>query len=141
MLFRDPTVNVAVFATDNGGVADAALLAAVDAALQTPDVRMVNDVIVVASAAQVSVDISANVWLLPQASEAAIADAESSLRAAWTLDMTLGRDLALSWIYAKLQVGGIHHVEVAAPAASVVAPFNQALALGTVKLTNMGRDY
>lgn len=138
---RDPTINVAVFATDNAGVADAPLLTKVNAALQAPTVRMVNDRIVVQSAAQTVVPITAQIWLLPQAPETTLADAEANLRAAWSREMLLGRDLTRSWLVAQLQVTGVQRVELVAPVADVVMPFNRAAALGAVTLTKMGRDY
>ena len=138
---RNPTVHVAVFATDNSGVADAALLAKVDAALQAPDVRMVNDTIVVASAAQQIVNVSASVWLLPSASESVLALMETNLRAAWARDMLLGRDLTRSWLLAQLQIDGVQRIELVAPSADIEVPFNKAGALGSVTLTKIGRAY
>lgn len=138
---RDPTIRVAVFAADNNGVADAALLAKVDAALQAPAVRMVNDTIVVASAAQSVIAVSANVWLLPQAAESTLALMQSNLAAAWARDMLLGRDLTRSWLLAQLQVDGVQRVELVTPAGDVAMPFNQAAALGAVTLVKMGRAY
>lgn len=138
---RDPTINVAIFATDNSGVADSALLAKVNAALQAPTVRMVNDRIVVESAAQTVVPITAQVWLLPQAPESTLADAEANLRAAWSREMLLGRDLTRSWLTAKLQIDGVQRVQLALPAADIPMPFNRAAALGAVTLSKMGRDY
>ncbi|MCR6672201.1 baseplate J/gp47 family protein [Devosia ginsengisoli] len=138
---RDPTIHVAVFAADNGGVADAGLLAAVDAALQAPDVRMVNDTIVVASAAQQVTGIAANVWLLPQAAESVLQRMQASLAAAWKRDMLLGRDLSRSWLLAQLQVDGVQRVELTSPAVDIAIPFNKAAGLGAINLTKMGRAY
>ncbi len=138
---RDPTIHVAVFAVDNNGVADAPLLTKVNTALQAPTVRMVNDTIVVASAAQQVIAIAANVWLLPQAPESVLTTMQASLAAAWVRDMLLGRDLTQSWLLAHLQVDGVQRVEVTAPAADVVMPFNQAAGLGVVTLVKMGRAY
>ncbi|HEV7293099.1 MAG TPA: baseplate J/gp47 family protein [Devosia sp.] len=138
---RDPTVHVAVFSTDNSGVADAALLAKVGAALQAPTVRMVNDTIVVAAAAQQAIAVTANVWLLPQAPESVLADMVTNLRAAWSRDMLLGRDLSRSWLMAKLQVDGVQRVELVAPTSDISIPFNRAAALGAVTLAKMGRNY
>ncbi|WDQ98188.1 baseplate J/gp47 family protein [Devosia sp. J2-20] len=138
---RDPTINVAVFSTSASGVADAGLVAKVDAALQAPDARMVNDKIVVASAAQQAIAISANIWLLPQAPESTLAAVEAYLRAAWSRDMLLGRDLTRSWLIAQLQRDGVHRVELVAPAADIAIPFNQAGALGAVSLVLQGREY
>lgn len=138
---RDPTVHVAVFSTDNNGVADSALLAKVNAALQAPAVRMVNDTIVVASAARQTIAITANVWLLPAAPESTLDTIRVSLAAAWARDMLLGRDLTRSWLLSKLQTDGVQRVELLAPVADVIMPFNQAAALGVVTLNLMGRDY
>lgn len=138
---RDPTINVAVFAKANGGVASPALLAKVDAALQDPDVRMVNDTIVVASAAQQTINIVANYWLLPQAPESTEAAMEASLRAAWAAEMLLGRDMILSWLSAKLQIDGVQKVEILAPASDITIAFNRAAALGSVTLNKIARAY
>lgn len=138
---RDPTINVAVFATDNNGVANAALLEKVDAALQAPAARMVNDTIVVASAAQQVIAVAANVWLLPQAPESVLAEMQSNLTTAWARDMLLGRDLTRSWLLAQLQVDGVQRVELTGPTNDVVMPFNQAAALGAITLVKMGRAY
>ncbi|GGF38226.1 bacteriophage protein [Youhaiella tibetensis] len=138
---RDPTIHVAVFSSDNSGMADAALLANVDAALQAPAVRMVNDTIVVASAAQSEISVTARAWLLPQAPESTIALMESNLRRAWKAAMLLGRDPARSWITAQLQVDGVQRVELLEPATEIEMPFNQAAALGTLTILKMGRAY
>lgn len=138
---RDPTINVAVFASDNAGVADAGLLAKVNAALQSPAVRMVNDTIVVASAAQEVISVSANVWLLPQAPENALLTMQANLAAAWARDMLLGRDLIRSWLLAQLQIDGVQRVELITPTADIEMPFNRAAALGAVTLIKSGRAY
>lgn len=139
---RDPTINVAVFSTDNNGAADAALIAQVNAALQNPAVRMVNDRIVVAAAARQTIAISAQYWLLPNASETTVVAAmQASLAAAWDRDMLLGRDLSRSWLISKLQVDGVQRINLLTPAADIIMPFNQAAARGAVTLTPMGRDY
>lgn len=137
---RDPTVRVAVFA-QGGGIASPALLAKVDAALQNEAVRMVNDVIVVESAVEHVVDVTARIWLKPSASSSLIAEIEAGLRAAWAEEVTLGHDITLSWLFAKLQVAGVHKVEIVSPAEDVVIPFNKAPALGTVTLTEAGRGF
>lgn len=138
---KDPTINVAVFSVDNNGVADAALLAKVNAALQSPSVRMVNDRIVVAAAALLAINVVANLKLLPDASETVIASAEAALRAAWADGMALGRDVTRAWLVSKLMIAGVYSVDVLQPAADVVMPFNQAAALGTVTLNNIGRAF
>ena len=138
---RDPTVHVAVFSTDNAGVADAELLAKVDAALQAPAVRMVNDRIVVAAASRVAMPVTANVWLLPETSAAIVEQMKAKLTAAWTAQMGLGRDVTRSWLIANLMIDGVQKVEILAPIADAVVPFNQAAALGLITLNTIGRAY
>lgn len=138
---RDPTVRVAVFAKTNGGVADDALLAKVDAALQAPAVRMVNDRIVVAAASRVQQPVTANVWLLPEASESIVDQMRTKLSDAWAAQMVLGRDVTRSWLIANLMIEGVHRVDIVAPSADVTIPFNQAAALGAVTINVMGRAY
>lgn len=138
---RDPTIHVAVFSTDNNGIADPILVGKVNTALQDSAVRMVNDIIVVASAASTVVNVAVNAWLLPSAPISTITAMETALRNAWIHEMALGRDITRSWLYAKLMIAGVQRVEIPAPAADVVVPFNQAAGLGTVQITNMGRDY
>lgn len=138
---RDPTVHVAVYATDNAGVADGSLLATVTAALNDPAVRMVNDTISVRAAVFTVVDIAADVWLLPETPDSALVALESSLRASWAAETGLGFDLVHAWIGARLMRPGIQRVAVTAPAADVIAPPYQAISLGTVALTNKGRDF
>lgn len=138
---RDPTVRVAIFSTDNAGVADADLLAKVDAALQASAVRMVNDRIAVAAASRVAMPVTANVWLLPETSASIVDQMKAKLQAAWAAQMGLGRDVTRSWLIANLMLDGVQKVEILAPGADLVVPFNQAAALGTITLNTIGRAY
>lgn len=138
---RDPTVHVAIFSTDNAGVADLALIAAVNAALQAAAVRMVNDTIVVSGASRSLTPIVANVWLLPETSATILAQMQTSLTQAWASGIGLGRDVTRSWLISKLMLDGVQRVEIVSPATDVVMPFNEAAALGAITLNNMGRAY
>jgi phage-related baseplate assembly protein len=136
-----PQVNVAVFATDNNGVADGALLAAVDAAVQADNVRMVNDRIVVRSAVVSVVPVTADIWLLPNADAGILATLQSTIPAAWAAESGLGRDLTVSWLTSRLMVSGVQRVSLVSPTADVVmAPF-QAVRISSVALTLRGRDF
>lgn len=136
---RDPTIHVAIYSTDNDGVADDTLLAAVDAALQVPGVKLVNDTIVVGRAVFETVDVAADVWLLPDASMTIIDDLPDILRAAWATETGMGFDFEPSWAAGRLMVSGVKKVDVTTPAV-VAAPF-QALSLGTITPTYRGRAF
>lgn len=134
----DPTVYVAVFAADNNGVADDALLATVRAAVTADNVRMVNDTIVVRSAVVTVATVTANVWLLPDTAESILDDLEASLPTTWESERALGRDLVGAWIVGKIMAaGGAYKVTVTSPDV-IVEPY-RAVSIGAVTLTLMGR--
>lgn len=144
IVYRDtgsPAVHIAITATDNGGVPDAALLDAVTDALNATDVRLVSDTIVVEAATAQATDVTVNVWLDPGADDAILGTLEATLTAAWAAYGGIGRDLSLSWIMKTLMVPGVQRVDVVAPAAHVDVPYNRAAALGTITINDMGRDY
>lgn len=138
---RSPVIHVALYSTAADGVADADLVAIVDAALNAGDVRMVNDTIVVASAVRRLVDLAADVWLMPDADMATLTRAETNLRSAWAAARTLGRDLAVSWWTAQLMITGVHSVRAVLPAGDEIAGPHEALSIGTLTLRLQGRSY
>jgi phage-related baseplate assembly protein len=138
-LGRDPTIRVAIYATDNDGVADDALIAKVSAALHAPDVQLVNDSIFVGAAVFQVVNVAADVWLLPTTPDAVLETLPDVLRAAWSAETGMGFDFEPSWAGARLMVSGIR--KVAVTTAAVVAEPYQALTLGAVTITNRGRSY
>lgn len=137
----DPTVRIAIFATDNNGVADAGLLNTVRAAVGAADVRMVNDVLDVRSAVVQVVNVTANIWLLPDTSESILSTIQTNLPAQWAAEGGLGRDLTVAWLVSKIMVGGVQRVTVTAPAADVVVSPFTAVRIGTVTLNLQGRDF
>jgi phage-related baseplate assembly protein len=137
----DPTVHIALFAADNDGVADAALLALVTAAVTADDVRMVNDPISVESAVIQVVNIVAALTLLPDTPVSLLTTLAANLKTAWNSGAGLGRDLTRDWIIARLMDSSVHSVALAAPAASVAVIPRGAVQIGTVTLTVAGRAY
>jgi phage-related baseplate assembly protein len=138
---RSPVINVALFSTDNDGAADADLIAVVDAALQAPGSRMVNDTIIVRTAVQRVVNVAANVWLLPDASLSILQTMETALRDGWNGARALGRDFIERWWTARLMLEGVHKVEPVTPVGDVIVPPDEAVAIGTVTLNFVGRAF
>jgi phage-related baseplate assembly protein len=136
---RNPTINVAVFSTDNNGIADAGLVAKVATALNDPASRMANDTIVVAPAARIVVNITADVWLLPTAGDDVVTRIEPAVRAAWSSEMALGRDLTADWQIAAMRIPGVQ--KVTGDFVDVLATFREAVAIGTITITNRGRGF
>ena len=134
-----PALACALVTSDNNGIPDQPLIDAVQAALDAPDVRAINDHITVVAAVSAEVDVEVDVWLRPEASAALLDDLPGILAAAWAGEGGIGVDLVTSWIAARLHVAGIARVDVVAPAAPVVAADHEALALGTVTVNDRGR--
>jgi phage-related baseplate assembly protein len=137
----DPTVHVRVYAADNGGIADEDLLEDIRTALNSPEVRLVNDTIEVASAVFLVVNVVANVILLPETPVSVLASMEAALREAWAAETGLGFDFVRNWGEARMMIPGVYTVEIVTPAADVVAPYERALSIGTVTLNYQGRGY
>ncbi|MBZ9850118.1 baseplate J/gp47 family protein [Mesorhizobium sp. CA14] len=135
-----PKLRVALLSLVNGGVPDAAMLAAVEAAVTAPDARSINDVIEVVSATQAPQNIVLNVWLLPNAPAAIIGSMETLIRAAFFDEGGIGFDLNPSWISARVHIPGVAKVEVVTPAAPVIENDNQAATLGTITVNLAGRS-
>ncbi|WP_375657173.1 baseplate J/gp47 family protein [Bartonella sp. CM120XJJH] len=138
---KSPLIHVALFSDAPSGVADEALIAKVQAALDCPHVKMTNDHIFVKSAVQRMIDISADFWLLPDESSFVLERAEQNLRAEWARAQRLGRDLSISWILSRLMVEGVHHVNITHPCEDILVAPDEAVALGDIVLSERGRAY
>lgn len=133
-------VRVSVLSKQGNGIATAELLAAVDAVVQADAVRVITDTVTTVSAQIVTVNVQAQIWLLPEAPATVFTNLEQTLRTAFTAESGLGWDVTLSWLIAKLQQPGVQRVMLQAPTQGVICDANMAPALGTVQLTLMGRD-
>lgn len=136
-----PAINVAVWSTDNNGVADPILLDQVSATLNATDVRMLNDTIVVRPAVVTVVDVAADVWLLPDTPITALDTIAATIAPVWAATGGLGRDLSESWIVAKIMQPGVQRTVVTTPTSDRVVQPYEALRIGTVTLTYKGRAY
>ncbi|MGJ4942483.1 baseplate J/gp47 family protein [Bradyrhizobium sp. HKCCYLS1011] len=137
-------VLVSILSKENGGVASDDLLATVDAALNMPGIRGDNDHITVVRAVIRTVNVQADVWLLPEATkDTTIAAAEAALRANFATERRLGWDLASDFVSASLRTTGVKRVALITPEPNsvVVTAANEAVALGTVDLRYQGRAY
>ena len=137
---RSPVVYVAVFSSEADGVASADLLDKVRAALTQAGAQLVNDTIVVQPAVRLVVNLTGDIWILPDADDATVARAVANLRAEWDKEQKLGRDLTMAWVISKLMISGVHDVVLSSNADEVASP-TEAIAIGTVALNLRGRAY
>ena len=133
-----PEIEIAITSTDPGGVPSGALLAAVSAAVNSEDIRGLNDIVTVVSGVTVTQSVEADVWLLPDTPIAVFDGLSAVVLAAWTAEAGIGFDLNPSWLYAKLSPAGVAKVNLLSPIAPVVADEKSAIAID-LKLNFKGR--
>ena len=119
----------------DGGVGDAAAVAAVTAVLGDDTVRPMTDTVTVAAAALETVDVNATLHVSGQgpALDVVRAAAEAAV-AALLDDRVIGRDIHRSALIAACHVPGVDHVTLAAPAADVTIDAGAAAVAGDVTL-------
>jgi phage-related baseplate assembly protein len=136
-----PEISIAVLSVSNGGVPTQALLDAVAAVVTSSSVRSINDVVTVVPAVTsgTTVDVVADVWLLPDTLVDVFNGLEAKLRTALTLEGGIGFDINRNWIAARLMATGVSNVVVITPAADRVVAGNEAATFGTITLNLRGR--
>lgn len=131
-----PIVEVAVLAADNGGLADAELLAIVEAAVAGRAVRPMTARVRVRSAVRRLTDVVADCTLLPETTADVLEKREASLPATWAAVGMLGRDLTEDWLKAAL-MGGMYSVAIRS--GPLAAAEHEMVRIGAVTLNPIGR--
>jgi phage-related baseplate assembly protein len=137
-----PDLAIAVLSVNNGGVPTQELIDAVTAVVTSGSIRSVNDVVTVVPAITSgnTINVAADIWLLPDTLLETFDALEQHLRDALISEGGLGFDINLAWITARLMVTGVSKVVVTAPATDIVIPGNEAATFGTITLTLRGRS-
>jgi phage-related baseplate assembly protein len=136
-----PAVEVAILSAIDNGVPSASMLAAVSAAIENDSGRSINDVVTITSAIKTSVDLEANVWLLSDTDQSVIDELGAYVISAWNTLSVMGLDLVPSWVTAQLQRTGVQRVELVNFDSVLPAAENEAIAINSVTVNFMGRDY
>jgi phage-related baseplate assembly protein len=135
-----PALTIGILSTDNGGVPTSDILANVLAVVNASNIRGMNDVLSVVASTTQTVNINADIWLLPDAPQTVFDGLSGVLAIAWVTEGGIGFDLNLNWLYAKLSPSGVSKVHINAPTIDTVAPDVSSIALGTITLNYMGRS-
>lgn len=130
-------VVLTVLSREGDGTAEADLLAVVEQALNSENVRPVAE----RSAEIIPYSVDATIFLYPgPEAEPVMAAAKASLQKYIASQTRLGRDIRRSAIYAALHVEGVQRVELASPLADVVLDKTQAASCTEWSVTNGGTD-
>ncbi|WP_109317206.1 baseplate J/gp47 family protein [Pseudovibrio ascidiaceicola] len=135
----DPTLYVGILSAVPGGHASDKLLETVLAHLVLPNNKVTSDRFIVVSAVTKTIDVALKVQLEEHARNSTLETLEAKLRAAWEDEDRLGLDLTRAWLINSAMGDGINNVIVDAPFNDVVANPNEAIALGTISISSMGR--
>ncbi|MDN8001230.1 baseplate J/gp47 family protein [Burkholderia multivorans] len=134
-------VVVTVLSREGDGSASADLLAVVETALSSEEVRPVADQLTVQGAQIVPYQVSATLWLYPgPEAEPILAAAQAELEAYVSTQRRLGRDIRRSALFAALHVEGVQRVELLHPAADVVLTSSQAAHCTAIDISTGGFD-
>ena len=126
---------VAVLSRSGDGTPAAEVLAAVTARVNGETVRPLTDNVSVVAAELVDFDVEATLHLYAGPDAALIeASARASLIDFLERERAIGRDIPVSAIVAALHVGGVHRVELTAPATDILVSPVQAPAPGALRL-------
>lgn len=121
------TVTITVLAREGSGEANAALLSAVEAALNAEDVRPVADRVTVQSAAITDYSVSAKLYLYDDvAAGPCLVDAGNKLSAFIAEQRKLGRSIRRQAYASVLRVAGVEYVELTEPATDFILNKTQA---------------
>lgn len=113
-------VMVSVLSRVGSGEASAPVLAAVEAALSSEDVRPLTDHVFVQSAEIIPFNVDASLTLYPGPDSAVVlADAIARLEAYVAENHRLGRDITRAGLVAALCTAGVQNVALVAPAADI----------------------
>lgn len=134
-------VVITILSREGDGTAESELLAVIEKALNSENVRPVADRLTVRSAQIIPYDVNATIYLYPgPEAEPVMAAAKASIQKYIASQTRLGRDIRRSAIFAALHVEGVQRVELTAPAADVVLNKTQAASCTGWSVINGGTD-
>ena len=132
-------VLVTVLSRVGDGVPAAPVLVAVNARLNTQEVRPLTDQVTVQAVDLVEFAIDAQIWVYSGPDpDLIVSQAQTRLNAYLAANRRIGRDVTLSALYAALHVEGVQRVVIASPAADVVVTRAQLAACSGTVLTFAG---
>ncbi|MEG8052876.1 baseplate J/gp47 family protein [Sphingomonas aerolata] len=134
-------VLVSVLSVEGDGTASAALLDQVRAIVTDKKIRPLGDLVSVAPAEQIPFAVIVRLWTFSGPDPALILTAANAKLTRYLADSRkLGRDIALSGLYAALTVEGVQRVEIVSPAASIVCDLTQAALCTGIDVRHAGYD-
>lgn len=134
-------VVVSVLSRLASGEADAALVAAVAAALDADNVRPLTDYVTVQSATIIEYTVEATIYTYAGPDAAVVLAASRTRLAAYVEEsQRIGRDITKSALYSVLHSPGVQRVELTSPVTDIVVDRTQAAYCTGISITSGGVD-
>ncbi|HAY23409.1 MAG TPA: baseplate assembly protein [Desulfobacterales bacterium] len=134
-------VDVIVLSTIGDGAPDAALLSAVESAVNREDVRPLTDDVAIIPAEIVHYELSATLILYEEPDAGVVLAASLAAAQSWVANQNvLGHDITLSGLYAALHQSGVQKVILTSPTDNIVISPYQAAWCDAVNVVVGGRD-
>ena len=114
---------------------DAVMQERVERALNADDVRPLTDLVQVAAATEITVDITANLVIERGRDAAQIVSAATDAVRSGAISLQIGQDVSLSRIIGLLMVPGVLDVQMSAPTASVSVDKESIAVLGSLSIS------
>jgi phage-related baseplate assembly protein len=132
--FSDRVLILSVLTTDNDGLLSAGLQAELTEVLNETSFRSRNVTVEVSPAVITTRNVSADIYLYPDAPDSVVPQAAGALTEAYQSDQKMGFDVTSSYLQRHLHRPGVQRVELQGWT-DAFAEFNEAIRLGTITLT------
>lgn len=131
-------VCIAVLSSEGNLIPTQEVLDAVDEKVHDKAIKMLTDIVQVEAANLRTINVTAEVYLLPKTPLSVFTALEQTLRDAVTAKQALGWDITRSWIVSQLQIGGVHSIELTNPTQNLQVAPNEFASIGTITLIFKG---
>lgn len=133
-------LDIYILSRENGGIPDAAMLAAVEARLSLSWVRPRTIVTLSVHSAVINeVDVVADIWLHPEAPESRLAALKAGAFAQHGKDQALDLDMTRHYLRRILDASDVYSIDLLAPFEDLVADPSRAYAIRSIDLRLAGR--
>lgn len=141
---RPGLVNIAIIAKNEQNeliAASESLIAKVKAHLSQEHIKVLTDTLDIKGATVRTLDIEANVWLLPQVAANELEKIKAHLRRQAKQEMQLGRSLTQSWLIKTLHTENVQRIELIQPQSDINIAHHEAVDIDQITLHLAGHNH
>jgi phage-related baseplate assembly protein len=133
-------VLISILSRLGDGTASEDILQRVRELVMRDDIRVLTDTVHIQSAEIIPVTVYAKIWLYPETLAEMLDSLTGFLKAEFAASASLGFDITCSWLIGRLQMAGVHKVELLSPLTDVRIESWQVARLAGCRFEYAGRD-